>query len=385
MQRFFITLRFIQNDMIRYLLNRVLRATSGRWTSLFLTLLFTVCSTASASLLSLADPLGDAVGNGSLAAPTAERFNSSFDLGTITVLDEETFAFRLELAAPTTQTSQTTDNIGSIVEIYLDSEPGGATALLPGSQMRLATGGWEVAFQIVRGRLRVFTPDASSSPTLTPPLGARLTREGSALLVTTQLETPRRFSLYGMLGSYDPFSETGWRSVSLEPAPWHFSSPTQTRPVIDVIADDPALQARAINSGVLPEIRTSFRQERWLLLASGGAIIALVGFALRFTAKPRTPEPAPQHETLAEDEADKPVDVAKPIASYGAREAGERAQILRSIDFETLQKGGWLESNEVERQDSAPSQPQTTISQQTFEANEDEDGFRRAFDKDFGD
>ena len=381
--------------MLQYLLNSALRATLGRWTSLLLTLLFTLCSTASASLLSLSDPLGDAVGNGSLAAPTAERFNSSFDLGHITVLDEETFTFRLELAAPAARNStqntqniaQTMDSVGPIIEIYLDSEPGGAKALLPGSEMRLAVGGWEVAFQIVGGRLRVFTPDASGNPELNSAFGARLTREGSALFVTTQLETPRRFSLYGMLGSYDPFSENGWRGVSLEPAPWRFSSPTQTRPVIDVIADNSTLQTRAINSGVLPEIRTSFRQERWLLLASGGMLVALIGFALRFTAKPRTPESAPLDEAAeTKDEADKPEEVVEPIVSYGAQEAGERAQILRNIDFEMLQKGGWLEASaEVERQDSAQSQPRTDISQQTFEASEDEDGFRRAFGKEFGD
>ena len=151
---------------------------------------------------------------------------------------------------------------------------------------------------------------------------------------------PGVFSLYGMTGSYDPFSVSGWRSVTPEPSPWHFSSPGQTNPVIDVMADDPALQARAIQSGVLPEIRTSFQQRRWLFLAVAGALIALLGFVLRlFVPAP----PAPKVEVVVQD---KP---AAPILSYGAREAGERAQILRSIDFETLQKGGWLEPlDEVE-------------------------------------
>ena len=175
-----------------------------------LSLALTLPATAFATLLSLSDPLGDAVGDGSLAAPTAERFGGgAFDILSITVLDSETFTFRLELAEAG---SRADDGAGTgaqaITEVYLDSEPGGAPALLPGSGMQLPNGGWEVAFQIIGERLRVFRPDeAGVSAEATRALNARLVREGNALLVTTSLKTPRRFSLYGLVGSYDPFSE----------------------------------------------------------------------------------------------------------------------------------------------------------------------------------
>ena len=286
------------------------------------------------------------MGDGSLASPTAERFSGAFDVRELRVPDEETLTVQLELAG---LAAQSTDGGGDsgvgqpIIEVYLDSEPGGEKTLLPGSGMQLAQGGWDVAFQIAGDHLRVFAagdaadPTSSGEPTdVTASLGARLAREGDTLTVRTRLETPARFSLYGLVGSYDPFSTTGWRSVSPEPSPWHFSSPTQTRPVIDVMADEPALQARAIRSGLLPEIRTSFQQARWLFIAAAGALFALFGVTLRlFASAPRPPEPAP-----APISAPAP---HKPVISYGAREAGERAQILRSIDFETLQKGKWLE------------------------------------------
>ena len=302
-------------------------------------ILFALPSAAFASLF-LSDPLGDTVGDGSLAAPTAERFNTAlFDVRSLSVLEGDTFAFNLELAAlaPRSFGGETDANAGfqPIIEVYLDSEKGGAQTLLPGSGMQL-NGAWDAAFQIAGGRLRVFSPDAAGNPIdVTASLGARLTQTGDTLTVMTNLTMPQRFSLYGVAGSYDPFSVSGWRSVTQTPSPWHFSSPNQTRPVIDVMADDPALQARAIQSGVLPEIRTSFQQRRWLFVAAAGALVALLGFALRLFV-PAPPAATPKPKVVRE----KPT---VPIISYGAREAGERAQILRSIDFETLQRGGWLE------------------------------------------
>ena len=76
------------------------------------------------------------------------------------------------------------------------------------------------------------------------------------------------------------------------------------------------------------------------------------GRALRLFApapplpKPRTPEPKPYRDIGEPVGAAEPTKLARPLVSYGAHEAGERAQILRSIDFETLQKRAWLEPSE---------------------------------------
>ncbi len=356
-----------------------------RWARYALALTLTLPSAAFATLLSLTDPPGDAVGDGTLASPTAERFNTAFfDVRSVAVLDAPTFTFRLEFAAlpPEGASAQ------PIADIYLDSEPGGAKTLLPGSDMQLADGGWEVAFQTIGTRLRVFTPNAEGTPVdASAALNARVVREGNTLLVTTSLATPERFSLYGVVGSYDPFSLNGWRSVALEAAPWRFSSPTQRRPVIDVIADDPTLQASATERGVLPEIRTSFRQERWLLLASAGMVIAFVGLALRFASKPEPPRGVTNTPTTNDAPASKPVDkpvnkpvneparpADTPVASYGAHEAGGRAQILRSVDFEALQED-WLEplgTAQASAQDESRTDPDSPL-------GEDGDGFERTF------
>ena len=366
--------------------------------ALFLAL--TLLSTAFATLLSLSDPLGDAVGDGSLASPTAERFNGAgLDIRSLNVLEGDTLTFQLELASRANSTgSSEVDSPGSsaaerpIIELYLDSEPGGPQTLLPGSGMQI-DGGWEVAFQIAGNTLRVFTAsgeNTSGEPTneftdATDSLEARLTQQGNVLTVTTSLATPRRFSLYGMLGSYDPFSESGWRAVGREPSPWHFSSPTQTSNVLDVMVDDPALQIRAIERGVLPEIRTSFRSRRWLLVAAAGALIAIIGFILRLFAPTQRTPAAPSTAATNEQSPDTPTDTNASPASYGARDAGERAQVLRSIDFEALQKGDWLEPLDEEPLNKGQGASQPQADQWPLEADKDEDAFERVFGKEFGD
>ena len=341
-------------------------------------------STAFAALLSLSDPLGDAVGDGSLASPTAEGFrDAGLDVRSLNVLEGDTFTFQLELAGLANRFMSSSAE-GPIIELYLDSEPGGPQTLLPGSGMQISSG-WEVAFQIAGGRLRVFTPgDSDNIVDATSSLDARLTQEGDVLSVTTSLETPRRFSLYGMLGSYDPFNESGWRNVAREPSPWHFSSPTQSRNVLDVMVDDPALQARAVERGVLPEIRTSFRSQRWLIIAAAGALVALIGFALRlFAPAPREVEPVSNEPARETDN----------VLSYGAQEAGERAQILRSVDFETLRAGEWLEPLDGTPSPVTPkpngrradSEDRENEPPELNEPNLYKDDFAQTFDKEFGD
>lgn len=256
-----------------------------------------------ASLLTLQDPAGDAVGNGTLAAPTASAFRSTdpFDLTRITVPDADTFGVTLEYALipPADAFPQ------AITELYVHDadaaargEPGRA-ALLPGSGMRLPEGrGWHLAFRFVGERVWAFSPEGPAAEDafprdVTAALGARVRREGNTLTLTTAAPTPRRFSLYGMTGVYDPFSETGWRALRTEPAPWSFSSTEQTVNVLDVLTDAYAQQRAAIDQGVLPEIRAPVIREGWLLVAGAGVVVALLGLAARLSVRPDAPTEAP--------------------------------------------------------------------------------------------
>ena len=112
---------------------------------------------------------------------------------------------------------------------------------------------------------------------VTDMIGAQLEVVNNTLHVRTNLPLPERYSIFGMVGSYDPFTETGWRVVTDTPNPWAFSSREPSVPVIDVIADSFSMQRAALARGVLPEIRSAVRQDAWL-------IVAAVGFAFMMVA-----------------------------------------------------------------------------------------------------
>lgn len=277
-----------------------------------------IATLALATLLSVSDPVGDTVGNGTLTPPTALVFRSpgAFDLQEIVVPDAGTFGFRLTM----TQLHNPWDLANGfslpIIEVYLSDNttadrlapgqqpPPGRRDLLPGSGMTLAEGTrWNYAFRLTGDDFTVYgVGDDGEVLELTDRLRARLRVEGNTLVVTTNLAVPERFSLYGTVGSYDPFSEHGWRAVTTEPGPWALSSPTQPIPVIDVMADSFDLQRRAIDSATLPQIRASFQQDQWLLVVFGGLAITVLGLFGRLVAYLRT---YPDEQAAAESPSER--------------------------------------------------------------------------------
>ena len=235
-----------------------------------------------AALLSVTDPPGDAHGLG-LTAPTATllRQQGAFDIRKLEVLDRETLTLTVTLGG-------VGGGVGAapqeILEVYLSSgdEGDGTRELLPGSGLQLPPGAsWHYAVRIIGDSAQVFSGQGGDRRDVTEPSGARLSVSGSTLTLTTELPLPKRFSVYGMSGSYDPFSPDGWRTLRETPSPWGFSGAAPT-PVLDIVAESAAAQEQALSGTVLPEIRASFAQPGWLLVAGVGVVIALAGVAARF-------------------------------------------------------------------------------------------------------
>lgn len=245
-----------------------------------------------AALLSVSDPASDALG-ADLGAPSAAAFRAQgvFDLRRLEVLESDTLALTLTLGRVGNSFPQ------AIIELYLsDAEVTGSSALLPGSAMQLPTGAsWRYAVQIIGTRARLFeaAPDGGVTD-ITEAGSAALTVAGNTLTFRADVALPRRFSLYGMSGSYDPFSPDGWRRLRDAPAPWGFTGDAPS-PALDIVAEDAQVQAQALAQGVLPEIRASFAQPGWLAVAGMGVLVALAGVAARFTLgrQPALLPPAP--------------------------------------------------------------------------------------------
>ena len=247
------------------------------------------------TLLSVTDPPNDAVGNGSLRPPTAlvYRTPGAFDLLEVNVPNTSTFGFSLTLAQLGNPWELPNGFSLPIIEIYLSGGDAGREALLPGSGMTLPEGAtWDYAFRLTGDAFTVFAanPEGDAPLDITERVGAQLDLEGSTLTVTTRLPRPRGYSLYSQVGAYDPFSDTGWRPVERTPSPWAFSSRTQRVRAIDVVAEGFEQQKRAIDSGVLPRVQASVGGDGWLLLATLGLCISLVGVVGRFWLPPRSPE-----------------------------------------------------------------------------------------------
>jgi hypothetical protein len=254
-----------------------------------------------ASLLTLHDPVGDAFGNGNLLPPTDVVFRTPgvFDAQLLEVPDTPTFSIRLTMGRLNNPWDLPYGFSLPIIEFYLDTGAEGERYLLPGSGMNLPPGTtWNYALRITGESLAVLAPgiEAGQPIDITDSAGARLSVEGDTIIVTTELPRPTRFSLYGMVGSYDFFDPTGWRPVLPEPTAGAFGSPTQQVRAIDILAEDLESQARAIDTGILPEIRPQARRDGWLQLMGLGVLLALVGVAGRLFARPRPVRSAPPPE-----------------------------------------------------------------------------------------
>jgi len=253
-----------------------------------------------ASLLTLHDPVGDAFGNGSLLPPTDVVFRTPgvFDAQLLEVLEATNFSLRLTMGRLNNPWNLPHGFSLPIIEFYLDTDAEGEHELLPGSGMSLPPGvTWNYALRLTGESFTVLAPgtEAGQPIDITDSAGARLAVEGDTIIVTTLLPRPARISLYGMVGSYDFFDPTGWRPVALEPSAGAFGSPTQQVRAIDILAEDLESQVRAIETGILPEIRPPGRGDGWLQLAGLGVLIALVGVVGRFLVRlrPAQPEPPP--------------------------------------------------------------------------------------------
>lgn len=268
-----------------------------------------------AALLSVSDPAGDA--GKDLTAPTATIFRQTdtFDIRSVSIDDAPTLSFSVQL-------ERFTRFPGVLLELYLGDTNRDTTAaasgteLLPGSGFQLPGGaGWRYAFRIVGDDVQVFElQGGGGSPAdITEASGARFSISGNTLRVETNLPVPKPLSVYAMSGSFDPFSKTGWRAVRDEPSPWGFSG-TAASPVLDILADTPDAQERALEQGVLPEVRARVNEPGWLALAGAGVALAVAGLAVSLSLGRQTP-----------------ISPASYLAPFSDKDRRQRARILRNL------------------------------------------------------
>lgn len=283
--------------------------------------------------LTLADPTGDAIGDGTLTAPTAPIYASSaiFDLHEVTVESDETGAtVRVALGAIENASGLPEGFSGVVIDVYLDTGPGGADTTLTGPDMRMPDGlGWEYGVRIsgdgayavafaeadeeasaasaeeaspesastepAEGQASVGNAGAAAvggaagaaGPDALGRMPLAIERDGSTLSVRLPGVVGERIDVYAMTGVYDPFTPSGWRPLSRAPSPWAFSGSDQVAPIVDLLAPDAAAQERALRTGVLPRPDTRTGSTSWwLLLMALGVALAGAGLWFRRHVRP---------------------------------------------------------------------------------------------------
>lgn len=290
--------------------------------------------------LSLADPSGDAFGDGGLTPPTAPVYAETavFDLQSVD-LEATEGGTRLTVtlgslgpaagtagadeepgdpaqAAPGLDATETepeaplTGFLPSIVDVYLGEAEDGPDRTLAGPDLLFPQGaGWRYAVRLTGDGAFFVDHEGGGAPTVPPPdeeaeptpddggvdalvrHPLEVFSTGTSLVVYLPFELPEDVAVQALVGVYDPFSSTGWRPLAPARSPWAFSGPgTQASPVVDLLARDAAAQRDALQSGVLPRrsAPAAMWTVPWLWLVVGGLLIAATGLVLRA----RVPRPA---------------------------------------------------------------------------------------------
>ena len=226
------------------------------------------------------DPSGDAHGAGNLVPPSAEVFSSSapFDLTEVAVLEGDVLRVRVRTSERPNQGDLRNGITLPVIDVYLDTQEGGASELLSGPDLRMPEGsGWDVAIRVTGDR--AFARRADDASTVEHPVS--VVARGDALTIATPFAAPERADIHALTGVYDPFGSGVWRPLAREASPWSFSSASAAYPVVDLLAEDDAAQRAALTSGVLPAGRTRNPAAPWLVLMILGLLVAVAGLVLR--------------------------------------------------------------------------------------------------------
>lgn len=203
-----------------------------------------------------------------------------FDVEKLEILEGDTFSFALDMRALDNPWDLPYGFSFPIIEVYLNNHASDANddikgALLEGSGMRLADDeAWEYAFKITGDGLIVYRVVNQQAQDVSDTLQASLERQGSRLIIKTQLPMFDDYSLYGVVGSYDPFSQSGWRDLSS----YQPDSNTSQLAVLDIIASEADIQAKALQTNTLPRIYPAKRNTGWLRFVVAGISLLATAF-----------------------------------------------------------------------------------------------------------
>jgi C-terminal binding-module, SLH-like, of glucodextranase len=203
--------------------------------------LFTLCCSsaiaAESVLFSVADPQGDALGDGLYALPSNLPDKTVLDLRTFTVLDDAG-KLDLKLSFASVQNTEQAPNGFSyaVIDIFMNTERGGLEELGDTGFHTPPGRGW-------RYHVRVNGWTALLETAKNAPAGTRVSSkitvqtDGANIVLKTQLPADA-YRYWAFVSLYDPLSKNGVRQVSQQASPFDISSNLKDAPsALDVLSE----------------------------------------------------------------------------------------------------------------------------------------------------
>ncbi len=255
--------------------------------------------------LHIADPINDGYGNSSLTPPSSIYYRSvnAIDITDFSLSKGSKLGFSISFSDLSNPNKLKNGFSLPIVEVYFDDNSKGAktNAILAGSGMRLNDGeNWHYAFKFSGDFIRLYENTESGIVDISKLQQLDISRDGNTIFVSTDLPKKRNLKAYVLAGNYSAFSNTGWKEITKRLSPWSYSSTSQTRPVVDLMAENSKLQKEAIDSGILPLVSSrASSQTLWRTIMLLGLLLAILGLIANILAG-KKPTTSPQSKKLAD-------------------------------------------------------------------------------------
>lgn len=233
---------------------------------------------AATVLFSLADPKGDALGDGAYTLPSRIEA-STLDLRIFTAMDVNgKLEIRLTMDRVVNTENAPNGFSGPIFEVFVAADRGGEETLGPTGFLTPPGHGWQYRLSVNGFTARLIPPPnrvATSDPGADAPSTALSVRvEGSDVVIDTDLPA-RQYAYWAFVGIYDPLTPTGFKIPSEHWTPSQLASAIPDAPAaVDVLSKESQVGLYA--SRVVPAVNEPVTRTSPLLLTGlAGLCIAL--------------------------------------------------------------------------------------------------------------
>jgi hypothetical protein len=233
---------------------------------------------AATILFSLADPRGDALGDGAYTLPSRIE-SSTLDLRTFSALSVGgKLEFRLTMDRVTNTENAPNGFSGPIFEIFLAESRGGDEALGPTGFLTPPSHGWHYRLSVNGFTSRLITSSKrapiSDPGAVAPSTSLKVRAEGSDVVIDTDLPAGQ-YAYWAFVGVYDPLTPTGFKLPVERWTPTQLASAIPDAPAaVDVLSK--TSQVGLYASRVVPAVNEPVTRTSPLLLTGlVGLCIAL--------------------------------------------------------------------------------------------------------------